>query len=58
MASPERDDELYGVTEVLDHVSEASTLQYFCSLVDYGLDENCWIQANVMNGCETLIRQY
>ena len=58
MASLERDDELYDMAEVLDHVGEASTLQYFCSFVDYGSDENCWIQASDMSGCETLIRQY
>ena len=58
MASPKRDDELYDVAEVLDHVGKASTLQYFCSFVDYGPDENCWVQANDMNRCEALIRQY
>ena len=58
MASPEPDDELCDVAEILDHVGKANTLQYFCSFVDYGPDDNCYVQASEMNGCETLIRQY
>ena len=46
------------MAEILDHVGEASTLQYFCSFVDYGLEDNCYIEASNMNSCENLIRLY
>ena len=58
MASPEHEDELFDVAENLDHVDKASTLQHFCSFVDYGPEDNCYVQASDMNGCETLVRQY
>jgi hypothetical protein len=58
MSSSEHDDELFDVQEVLDHVGEARELQYFCSFVDYGPEENSWVEASTMNGCETLIRRY
>ena len=58
MASPGHDDELYDVAEILDHVGEASTLQYFYSFVDYGPEKNCYIEASNMNRCENLIRHY
>ena len=56
--SQESDDELYDVAEILDHVGKASKLKYFCSFVDYGPEDNCYVQADEMNGCDTLISQY
>ena len=33
-------------------------MQHFCSFVDYGPEDNCYIEANNKNACEALIKHY